>query len=148
MPTEKQIVSMVAGTGFRLTPEPGFVSFRRKHPDGRRQLLRVFWWSNKKVAAKKAIPNAYLVVCLGLDQDEREESRHRLPLVDWPSTTQAVRPWSDVAGEFTTVFMDALNAPSADGHRKLNQLGDRYILTPPPCHVATRSRETAAMELK
>jgi hypothetical protein len=128
MPTEKQITSMVDGHGFRMTPEPGFVSFRRTHPDGRPQLLRVFWWSNKKIAAERGIPNAYLVVCLSLDQDEREEGRYRLPLVDWPSPDQVRRSWRDVAKEFTRVFMDALNASSDEGHRKLDSLGDRHLL--------------------
>lgn len=128
-PTEQQILSMVDRHGFVRTDHQRLIGFRRRHRDGRDQFLGLFSWSGRKIAQARGIPAAYLVVCLGLDQAE-ECARYRLPLVDWPSTTQTQRPWRDVATEFKDVFIAALDADLAAGHRKLNGLGDRYILTP------------------
>lgn len=144
MPTERQIVTMVHGTGFEQIDDPGFVSFTRPHPkDGRKQWLRIFWWGNPKHAddelGRPRIPRAYLVVIPGLDHDidHGEGVRFRLPTVKWPldavarvpAAQQKLRPWKDVADEFTRKFMTALNAPYAEGAEALAALGDRYQLT-------------------
>jgi hypothetical protein len=127
MPSEKQYTSLVERHGFVSTPEPGFVSFQRDHPDGRRQLLRFFCWSNKKHAAAAGIPRSYIVVCLGLDR-AREICRLRLPLVEWPSVEQPARPWRDVVEEFNAVVLPALDAPSVEGHLILERLEQRHLL--------------------
>ena len=128
MASKKQVIALAREHGFTQDPDPGLICFRRTHPDGRQQMLRVFWWSNKKFAATLGIPNAYIVVCPGIDQDHHEDGRFRLPLVEWPSSEQLRRSPHEVLEEFRNVFIKALDAPSAQAHEAFQGLGGRYRL--------------------
>lgn len=127
---ERQVASLIHGHGFTRTQEPQYcVGYRRRHSDGRAQLLGVFWWAKKKLgAADSRSPKAYLVVCPNLDDDQDHGARYRLPLVDWPSSKQRRRPRHEVVDEFQAVFLYAFDAPSEVGHKKLHGLDDRYLV--------------------
>lgn len=85
------------------------------------QRLDVFRWSNSlDYATLNGIPRSYLVLCLTLHGQTEDGGRWMLPLVEWPSDEQPLRPWDDVVEEFDEVF-----APLFDDHARL---GPRYRL--------------------
>lgn len=128
MPTPNQMIKLLAGTGFEQVQDPGFVGFRRIHPDGRGQLLRFFFWSNRKHADATGIPRAYIVACVGLDQDRIEDRRFRINLVEWPSQDQPRRPWADVSQDVRDHVLPMLDAPSDEGHQLLEEYAAHHAL--------------------
>lgn len=132
--TKRQLEKLAESLGFTLHDAPGYVGAHRRHADGRLQQMHLFWWRNDKIAAQRDLPKAYLVVDPTLDQTGGQptpnsygsQGRFRVPLVDWPSTQQALRTWADVVAEFNEVFGTAFDAPLDDGVDAIRKLPGRY----------------------
>lgn len=97
---------MLLPLGFEEYETPGFLAFSYGPND-----LRVFTWSNRKVADRDGIPRSYAVLCFGFGTPD--QFRVRVPLVEWPSAEQAKRPWPEVQAEIETVFLPLLNLRSS-----------------------------------
>lgn len=135
MPSQMQVLKMLAPHGFTLSPRQGFVGAGRTHPDGRAQRLDVFFWSGTRQADAAGIPRSYLVADLGLDA--AGGPRRRLPLVHWPddpgqrvpAAQQRIRPWREVVAEFEEVFIPAMNVDLHTGYAMLEALPERYLIS-------------------
>lgn len=129
MAPENKIRKLAASHGFEEHSAPGFVGFHRTHPDGRRQVMNIFSWSNDKHAAEAGIPRYYLVFDISLGACDAG-GRFRLPMVEWPAAPaeQTIRPWADVAAEFEEVFLPLFDSPEDKAHELTRGLGDRYRL--------------------
>lgn len=93
---------MLLPLGFEEYEVPGFLAFSYGPND-----LRVFKWSNPKIADRDGIPRSYAVLCFGFGTPD--QFRLRVPLVEWPSESQAKRPWAEVQAEIETVLLPLLN---------------------------------------
>lgn len=128
MAPESKIRKLATSHGFIEHDQPGFIGFHRTH-DGRHQTLNVFSWSNDKHAAAARIPRYYLV--LDISPGIREAGgRFRLPMVEWPAPPdeQTIRPWADVATEFTEVLLPPFNSPENEARELTQRLSNRYRL--------------------
>lgn len=67
MLTANRACKLLEPHGFAHHEAPGFIGFHRTHPDGRKQLLHLFSWSNPKHAAAQDIPHSYVVVAPMID---------------------------------------------------------------------------------
>ena len=121
MVTRKQLEPALTRHGFTYCEEPGFLSFQRTTESGLTEYARFFTWSNAKHAAKVGIPRTYLVIDI-------REGRFRLPLVQWPSETQARTPFKAVLKELEEVFLQPLNYPAEQRSRTFSALDTRYVL--------------------
>lgn len=113
--------------GFTDSPRQGLVGLARATTGGGTQRFDVFEWSNPKAADAKGLPRAYLAICPSLD-GATELGRWRVPLVEWPSTTQNERPWDEVAQELDDVIFPLMDLPDGDAEHRFHQLGDRYLM--------------------
>lgn len=101
------VEEMLSGTGFTFSDRPGFIGMARTTESGFVQRCDVFRWSNHKAADKAGIPRASLIVRLTLEGSSPE---FQIPLVEWPSHSQHVRPWVDVVREFREKVLPVLGA--------------------------------------
>ncbi len=83
----------LAKHGFAEYETPGFLGFT--HKSGRD--LRVFFWSNAKVADRDGTPRSTTIFCVGFDQPD--QYRIGLSNVVWPSPDQPKRDWADIERE-------------------------------------------------
>lgn len=139
--SKTRITAWASLHGFAPIASPGFAAFERIRTDGTRQQLGVFRWGNAKVADSRGIPRSYLVAVVtpavpgttgaGVHVQDPTIPRIRIPLVEWPSETQAVRSWSDVRTELADVVLQFFDAPLDqidDLVRRLRE-GRRNVLT-------------------
>ena len=129
MTTTKRIASILTPHGFEEHREPGFAGFHRVHPDGRKQLLHVFFWGNPKHAEENGMPHSYVVVVPTIDSPwlpgedgyYRQEDT-RLRIVTKGLHGDPIR-WEDAAAEFEEVVIPMFDAPVEAG-RTLIQLAE------------------------
>lgn len=120
-------------SSWQQVQDPGFISFVRTHPDGRRQCVKFFSWSNAKHADAVGIPRSYIVACPGLDLSTEhlfEDARLRIPAVVWPAAPedQLKRTWDEVRAEIEQVLLPILDAPVGQGYAELEDLPVRNRL--------------------
>lgn len=71
-----------------------------------------------------------VIPCLG---GWEEDSRYRVPLVEWPSADQKPRPWNDAADEIEERFLSIFDLPDEKARAVLDSLDeDRYPLSRRP----------------
>lgn len=71
-----------------------------------------------------------VIPCLG---GWAEDSRYRVPLVEWPSADQKPRPWNDAADEIEERFLSIFDLPDEKARAVLDSLDeDRYPLSRRP----------------
>lgn len=139
--THERTFALGAPYGFTPSPRPGFIGMDRARPDGTRERLDLFFWSNRKVAAMHGIPRSYIVLVL-------DGSRYRLPEVKWPGDDQARRPWSEVAAEFHEAFGPLFTLPAAEraAHREKLDADPRYQLWEAGIHAPVAGEGETAEE--
>lgn len=119
---------LLASYGFTEYETPGFLGFSRGQDD-----LRVFFWSNAKVADKTQSPRSTTIFCVGFDGGT---DQHRLVLsnVEWPSDEQRKRDWADIESELRSVILPLFEMETADAHDRARELGEgdyAFRRTPP-----------------
>lgn len=118
---------LLAEHGFTEYETPGFLGFKRK--DGRD--LRVFFWSNTKVADRDGTPRSTTIFCIGFEHPDAY--RLAVPNVVWPSEDQPKRDWADIESELTSVILPLYDMKMDEAEARAEELADgKYALRPTP----------------
>ena len=134
MTTTKRIAALVEPHGFVEHDEPGFAGFHRIHPDGRKQLLHVFFWGNPKHAEAKGIPHSYVVVVPTIDSETlpEEDGYYRSEDARVRINTKGIHgvpiAWEDAAAEFSELILPIFDEPVETGYDLLSKLEETHSL--------------------
>lgn len=127
MTTERRIAQLVEPHGFARHDEPGFLGWHRTHPDGPKQLLHVFFWSNAKYAAANGLPHAHIDAALAIDAPTlpHEPGYRRSEDVRLTITTKGLDgtplPWATAAAQFADLILPIFLHPLNEGRELIEE---------------------------